>query len=339
MKLFVFIMYLFFLNFFMFSQTVLPRIAVITFDVNDKKNHTAKMDAIAISNIIRSNIVKSNKYEVITRENIDKLLAEQKIQTSSISSKENIARLKLLNISYMVIGNVDVLGYDYIVSISVLDVASGKFEFADTVITSNNSAAIFENTTEFTEKFTKLFDPTEKESIKLISPPPPPPPKPEKIYKIGDRGPGGGFVFYDKGVFSNGWRYLEAASEEFEFSTEWGTFGKNVAGTEFSIGNGKRNSQIILMVLKKSAETGKAVQRAADITSDALNDWFLPSKDELNLMYTNLKKNNLANFKNTEYWSSSQLSENWAWCQSFKDGKQLSNQKNGNCYIRPIRAF
>ena len=30
-------------------------------------------------------------------------------------------------------------------------------------------------------------------------------------YKIGDEGPAGGVIFYDKGEYSDGWRYLEAA--------------------------------------------------------------------------------------------------------------------------------
>ena len=33
----------------------------------------------------------------------------------------------------------------------------------------------------------------------------------KKEYKVGDIGPAGGYIFYDKGSYSNGWRYLEAA--------------------------------------------------------------------------------------------------------------------------------
>ena len=30
-------------------------------------------------------------------------------------------------------------------------------------------------------------------------------------YKVGDTGPAGGLIFFDKGALTNGWRYLEAA--------------------------------------------------------------------------------------------------------------------------------
>ncbi|GHU43467.1 hypothetical protein FACS1894190_14000 [Spirochaetia bacterium] len=38
-----------------------------------------------------------------------------------------------------------------------------------------------------------------------------PAPPPELVYKVGDKGPAGGIVFYDMGFTMNGWRYLEAA--------------------------------------------------------------------------------------------------------------------------------
>ena len=332
MKYLVLFIFMFSINFFCFSQQALPRLGVLTFDVNDKSDLTLCKDAIAISNIIRSNIVKSNKYEVITREKIDKLIKEQRIQTSSISSKENIAKLKLANIKYLVVGNVDLLGDTYTVSMSVLNITNGKFEFADIIIVLCYAQIIFSEITSFTKNFILTFDPSEKKQVKDESPP-------SRVYKVGDYGPSGGYVFYDKGVFSNGWRYLEASASEFEFSAEWGAFSKNVFGTEHSVGSGKKNTQAILNALKGSNDVRNASKLIFEIIPNFSNEWFLPSKDELNLMYINLRTKNLGNFKNGEYWSSSQLSENWAWCQSFKYGEQIANQKNGRCYVRPIRAF
>jgi hypothetical protein len=44
----------------------------------------------------------------------------------------------------------------------------------------------------------------------------------QQQYKIGDTGPAGGIVFYDKGFVSDGWRYLEATPAGTEFTADWG---------------------------------------------------------------------------------------------------------------------
>ena len=39
-------------------------------------------------------------------------------------------------------------------------------------------------------------------------------------YRIGDRGPSGGYIFYDKGNYDNGWRYQEAAPHDVRGSVD-----------------------------------------------------------------------------------------------------------------------
>ncbi|GHU33390.1 hypothetical protein FACS1894172_11810 [Spirochaetia bacterium] len=50
-----------------------------------------------------------------------------------------------------------------------------------------------------------------------------------KVYVIGDTGPAGGLIFYDKGDYSDGWRYLEVAPVTTETTAQWrhdsGVFG------------------------------------------------------------------------------------------------------------------
>ena len=163
---------------------------------------------------------------------------------------------------------------------------------------------------------------------------------------IGDVGPAGGIIFYDKGSKSDGWRYLEAAPANTEFRAEWGAYYKDVSGTRTEIGYGKSNTQIIAKFLNNIGETNKAAQRCLALNINGHNDWFLPSKDELNEMY---KQRNIisgfnvdAEFDNASvYWSSSQGSGyyNYAWNQYFNNGNQNYTFKNSNGMVRAVRAF
>ena len=160
-----------------------------------------------------------------------------------------------------------------------------------------------------------------------------------RTYNIGDTGPAGGIVFYDKGTFSDGWRYLEAAPAETEFTAEWGAYGTDVSGTETEVGTGRRNTEIIVGRLEGLGETGRAAQLCADLNFGGVDDWFLPSKDELDLMYKNLKAKDLGGFSNNLYWSSSQNGYHNSWFQYFIEYLQASAGKDLTLPVRAIRAF
>jgi hypothetical protein len=86
-------------------------------------------------------------------------------------------------------------------------------------------------------------------------------------------------------------------------------------------------------------ESGRAAQVCAGMNYKGFKDWFLPSKDELNLMYKNLKQKGLGNFSDNWYWSSSQANGNGAWNQNFRNGYQDGGLKNTAYSVRAIRAF
>jgi hypothetical protein len=160
-----------------------------------------------------------------------------------------------------------------------------------------------------------------------------------KIYKVGDIGPAGGIVFYDKGSFTDGWRYLEVAPAETVFSAEWGAFEQNVPGTSSALGAGRRNTEIIVERLGTLKESRRAAQVCAGMNFKGFKDWFLPSKDELNLIYKNLKQKGLGNFNDNWYWSSSQSNASGAWNQNFRNGYQQGDFKNQAYSVRAIRGF
>ena len=74
---------------------------------------------------------------------------------------------------------------------------------------------------------------------------------------------------------------------------------------------------------------------------DNATDWFLPSKDLLAAMYTNLHVEGVGGFDNTKvYWSSSETPAGNAWGQHFGTGVQSGLWGKGtNLNVRACRSF
>jgi hypothetical protein len=159
-------------------------------------------------------------------------------------------------------------------------------------------------------------------------------------YKVGDTGPAGGIVFYDKGSFSDGWRYMECAPVDQSNGARWGAMKTLIKGAlNSAIGTGASNTKAIIEANPGSPEI--AAKAAADYRGGGKDDWFLPSKDELNLLYLNLRKAGLGGFDGTLYWASTDEVPDHAWYQYFNggDGMQSVYFKDRANRVRPIRAF
>jgi hypothetical protein len=157
--------------------------------------------------------------------------------------------------------------------------------------------------------------------------------------RLGQPGPGGGIIFYDKGNTTDGWRYLEAAPADLGSGVQWGAYEKTVGRTGTVVGSGKRNTQVIVERLRQLGESGRAAQLCTQYRGGGLSDWFLPSKDELDLMYKNLKAKGLGNFGSGWCWSSSAYDNSDAWAQRFSDGSQGAYLKYKANSVRAVRAF
>ncbi len=157
----------------------------------------------------------------------------------------------------------------------------------------------------------------------------------DKEYKIGNTGPAGGIIFYDKGNSKGGWRYLEAAPTDMA-KAEWGCTYKSISGAENTeVGTGKSNTEAIT---DECGEAGIAAKLCAEYRGGGYSDWFLPSRDELDLIYKNLQ-NGMGGL-NGLYWSSSQFDQIGACGQDFPSGYQECKLgKNAKAGVRPVRAF
>jgi len=163
-------------------------------------------------------------------------------------------------------------------------------------------------------------------------------------FYIGQVGPAGGYIFYDKGSYSDGWRYLEAAPKDLEYRYQFGGYGINV-GTSEDVGSGKANTE---KIIKKITDEDCAARACSEYELNCFDDWFLPSIEELDLMCTNLYVKGIGAFRPMWYWSSSEDSAFGALVLLFREGYYHRdrvrsyniryNTYDGG-YVRPIRAF
>jgi len=172
------------------------------------------------------------------------------------------------------------------------------------------------------------------------------------LYALRDTGPAGGLIFYVKeGGYSDGWMYLEAAPATTEWTgKQWGSYGTEIGGTGIGIGSGQSNTTTIVTWLDNNTDdtygditnkTDRAAYLCDALTLGGYSDWFLPSKDELNLMWENLKKvHGVGGFTDARYWSSSEDYAYNVWAQYFDYGDQNSNfSKLHSSRVRAVRAF
>jgi hypothetical protein len=159
-----------------------------------------------------------------------------------------------------------------------------------------------------------------------------------ETYQVGDIGPAGGLIFYVKGNYNDGWKYLEAAPASTEQTVMWGYNGA-INGTDTGIGAGKRNTATIMAYQTRTGNLCLAAMRCDELSAGGFDDWFLPSRDELMLIYTNLKSKGLGGFGNGWYWSSSEYGSSYAYCQRLSDGSQDYGSKTTAYSVRAVRAF
>lgn len=164
-----------------------------------------------------------------------------------------------------------------------------------------------------------------------------PPLEENDAYALGDTGPAGGLIFYDKGSYSDGWRYLEAAPSDQSTGIQWYNGTYVATGATGAIGTGQANTTAIVAA---QGAGNYAAQLCNDLTEGGYSDWFLPSEDELNWMRENLYLKGIGGFTDSYYWSSSENNANSAWLQYFYNGFQsLSLKYYTNYRVRAVRAF
>lgn len=88
-----------------------------------------------------------------------------------------------------------------------------------------------------------------------------------------------------------------------------------------------------------TASWDDAIELCKAYRGGGYDDWHLPTKDELNLIYQNLRKTEKI-AGDDWHWSSSQYYDDGAWSQKFSNGSQPNDYGKSNYYcVRAVRAF
>jgi hypothetical protein len=174
---------------------------------------------------------------------------------------------------------------------------------------------------------------------------------------VGDLAPGGGYVFYVSATtinvaagISDGGIYLATAPQTWnggvvDPNASWGCGGTTISGSfSNAVGSGAENTRLINA---GCATAGIASRITADSSAAGFTDWFLPSIDELTLIYNNLKVPGLSNLQSWNYWSSTQSTSNaagsakywWFGSGALSGETDKNNSVGSNMYVRAIRAF
>ena len=147
-------------------------------------------------------------------------------------------------------------------------------------------------------------------------------------------------------VLSSAREQFNSLDDIFGLLTNFAT--KTVEGLSLKIGDigpgggivfyieGKKAYEVSEILGEANWETAKTI--AKNFRGGGYSDWYLPTKDQLNLVYQNLRKTGKIS-GNSWHWSSSEFNIYNAWSQSFSDGFQGYFNESLTSSVRAIRAF
>lgn len=147
---------------------------------------------------------------------------------------------------------------------------------------------------------------------------------------------GGGIIFF---LDNSGKHGLIAAFTDFEEASVWSRKDTINGANATAIGKGSVNTNKIFKIQGSPAYEADsyAANECLGFVENGYQDWYLPSKDELNELYK--QKNVVGGFQLFTYWSSSEANVSKAWLQNFGSGLQSTQLKIASYSFRPVRKF
>jgi hypothetical protein len=144
-------------------------------------------------------------------------------------------------------------------------------------------------------------------------------------------GPAGGIIIYLDG---NGGG-IEVADTS--FIGLWGCPGTNIDALNTTIGNGLSNTQTMI---QNCSDVNTAANKCNNLTYNGFSDWYLPSIDELKLIYDHAYLTNQSGLPVAFYLSSNQADQDNFKSINFGSGNEHAISKSTSGYMCvPIRTF
>jgi len=89
--------------------------------------NVSAMDAAAISDFVRTELVKTGSFNILERRNMEHLLSEQKFQMTGCTTEECAVKMgQVLNVQRIIIGTLLKFGAKWYVNADMIDVESAK---------------------------------------------------------------------------------------------------------------------------------------------------------------------------------------------------------------------
>ena len=164
-----------------------------------------------------------------------------------------------------------------------------------------------------------------------------------KTYNVGDIGPSGGIIFATPSTNKNyTGKYFEVApinpmgyvdGLDSPIIPPFQIDGADATG----FGSGYQNTLDIINAIPNNKN---AAYIANQYRGGNKNDWYLPSQDELNALYSYISSNTSYNFyPSVKYWSTSLFDSSFYSLINYNYGYPYDFNLDNNTYILPIRSF
>ncbi len=128
-------------------------------------------------------------------------------------------------------------------------------------------------------------------------------------------GEAGGYVAYDKGEATDGWRYLEVYPTTLSYNlavtpgSAWGNSNLFVSGTLDAIGAGPANTNVIVSSVPQANCAAKLCQ---DLVLNGKSDWFLGSSEEMLRITQSMYDAGTVIGSGSNIWTSTQNDDDYA---------------------------